>query len=211
MIVFRDTSSLIVYLSYVTSKRTAVSFHVRGWCSSACVRDIPFFITLLKITPTRVRTYKLSHLKQLTITCTTLKHLNILEYQHSNTNTGTLQDKVLRRILASCTVVFNLISLSRLTMRIALKSQQHNNPFSCHKKITPKLRKPTLEPTPPGTKLDRYREMLTGISHSDLKAESEYLSLLISSLDEPSDDMQTLSKSQLAKYVVFERTCRSMA
>ena len=77
MIVFRDTSSLIVYLSYVTSKkRTAVSFHVRGWCSSACVRDIPFFITLLKITPTRVRTYKLSHLKQLTITRTSLKKKN---------------------------------------------------------------------------------------------------------------------------------------
>ena len=43
--------------------------------------------------------------------------------------------------------------------------------------------------------------MLTDISHSDLKAESEYLSLLISSLDEPSDDMQTLSNSQLAKYI----------
>ena len=80
--------------------------------------------------------------------------MNILEYQHSNI--GTLQDKVLRRILASC------------------------------------------------TKLDRYREMLTDISHSDLKAESEYLSLLISSLDEPSDDTQALSNSQLAKYVVFE-------
>ena len=85
---------------------------------------------------------------------------SVFELRHVKKNgslvSRTLQDKVLRRILASC------------------------------------------------TKLDRYREMLTDVSHSDLKAESEYLSLLISSLDEPSDDTQTLSNSQLAKYVVFE-------
>ena len=55
--------------------------------------------------------------------------------------------------------------------------------------------------------------MLTDISHSDLKAESEYLSLLISSLDEPSDsNMNSVTNSQLASYDVVSSfaTCPSI-
>jgi len=49
------------------------------------------------------------------------------------------------------------------------------------------------------TKLDEYRNMLTAVSESSLRAECDYLTSLISSLQEPSNDLTSL---QLAKYVM---------